>query len=83
MLDSEKQVQQRLPISLLKVKFGSPGDSDEETEEDALTATPNAGDLKDDNLEDGDPVVRSSSTQSLGDQIHAFTTLFDTYWDES
>ena len=78
MLDSHEQVQQRLPILLPKAKFESSGDSDEETEEDAPTATPNASDL-----EDGNPEVPSSSTQSLGDQIHALTTRFDAYWDES
>ena len=57
MLDSEEQVQQHLPIPLLKAKFRSSGDSDEETDEDAATTTPSAG----------DPKVPSSSTQSLGD----------------
>ena len=38
MLDSEEQVQQCLPIPLPKAKFGSPGDSDEETDEDAPAA---------------------------------------------
>ena len=78
MLDSEEQVQQRLPIPLPKAKFGSLGDLDEETDEDALATTPSAGDP-----EDGDPEVPFSSTQSLGDQIHALTTRFDAYWDES
>ena len=55
-------MQQRLPIPLPKAKFGSPGDSDEETDDDAPIATPSAGDLKDDDLE-----VPSSSTQSLAD----------------
>ena len=73
MLDSKEQVQQRLPIPLPKAKFRSPGDSDEETDEDAMAATPSAG----------DPEVPSSSTQSLADQIHALTTRFDAYWDES
>ena len=73
MLDSEEQVQQRLPIPLLKAKFGSSGDSDEETDDDAPAATPSAG----------DPEVPSSSTQSLAFQIHALTTRFDAYWDES
>ena len=77
MLDSEEQVQQRLPILLPKAKFGSLGDSDEETDEDASAATPSAGDL-----EDGDPEVPSNSTQSLNDQIHVLTTRFDAYWDE-
>ena len=72
-LDSEEQVQQRLPIPLPKVKFGSLGNSDEEIDEDPLAATPNAG----------DPEVPSNSTQSLGDQIHALTTRFEAYWDES
>ena len=62
MLDSEEQVQQCLPIPLPKVKFGSPGDLDEEIDDDAPIATPSAGDP-----EDGDPEVPSSSTQSLAD----------------
>ena len=62
MLDSHEQVQQRLPILLPKAKFEISGYSDEETEEDAPDATPNASDL-----EDGNPEVPSSSTQSLGD----------------
>ena len=45
-------MQQCLPIPLPKEKFRSPGDSDEETDEDAPTATPSAG-----NPEDGDPKV--------------------------
>ena len=71
-------MQQRLPISLPKAKFRSLGDSDEETEEDALAATPSVGEL-----EDCDPKVPFSLTQSLADQIHALTTRFDAYWDES
>ena len=71
-------MQQRLPIPLPKAKFRSLGDSDEETEEDALAATPSEGDP-----EDGDPKVPFSSTQSLAYQIHALTTRFDAYWDES
>ena len=73
MLDSEEQVQQHLPILLPKVKFRSPGDSNEETDEDASVFTPSVG----------NPEVPSSLTQSLGDQIHALTTWFDTYWEES
>ena len=61
-----------------KAKFGSPSDSDEETNDDTLAAIPNAADP-----EDGDPEVPSSSTQSLADQIHAHSTWFDAYWDES
>ena len=68
MLDYEEQVQQRLPIPLLKAKFGSLSNSDEEIEEDDLVATPSAGDP-----EDSDPEVPSSSTQSLSDQIHYHT----------
>ena len=60
MLDYEEHVQQRPPIPLPKAKFRSPGNSNEETDEDAPTATPSAGDLEDD-----DPEVPSSSTQSL------------------
>ena len=78
MLDSEEQVQQHLPIPLPKAKFGSPCDSDEKTDDDALAATPSVGDP-----EDGDPKVPSSSIQSLVDQIHTLTTWFDAYWDES
>ena len=78
MLDSEEQMQERLPIPLPKVEFGSLGYLDEETDEDASTATPSTGDL-----EDGDPEVPSSLTLSLTDQIHALTTRFDAYWDES
>ena len=55
------------------MKFGSLSDSDEDTDDDATVATPSAGDLE----------VPSSSTQSLADQIHVFTTRFDAYWDES
>ena len=62
MLDSEEQVQQLLPIPLPKAKFGSPGDLDEETDEDDAVATPSVGDP-----EDGDPKVPSNSTQSLVD----------------
>ena len=78
MLDSEEQVQQRLPIPLPRVKFGSLDKSDDETGDDVPTATPNVSDLV-----DGDPKVPSSSTQSLADQIHALTTRFDAYWNES
>ena len=53
-------MQQRLPIPLPKAKFWSSGDSDEETDDDAVAATPSASDL-----EDGDPEVPSNSTQSL------------------
>ena len=74
MLDSEEQVQQRLPIPLPKAKFESPGDSDEETDDDAVATTPSASDP-----EASDPMVPSSSTQSLVDQIHALTTRFDAY----
>ena len=73
MLNSEEQVQQRLPIPLPRVKFGSPDEFDDETDDDVLATTPNAS----------DPKVPSSSTQSLADQIHALTTRFDAYWDES
>ena len=74
MLDSEEQLQQRLPIPLPKVKFGSSDDSDEETDDDTTAATPSASDPK-----DGDLEVPSSSTQSLANQIHALTTRFDAY----
>ena len=70
------------------MKFGSPDESDDETDndeidddesdDDALTGTPSASDPMDDN-----PKVPSSSTQSLTDQIHALTARFDAYWDES
>ena len=78
MLDSEEQVQQRLPIPPPKVKFRSPNESDDETNDDVPTATPSASDRV-----DGDPKVPSSLTRSLADQIHALTTRFDAYWDES
>ena len=78
MLDSEEQVQQRLPISLPRVKFGSPDKSDDETDNDVPAATPSASDPV-----DGDPEVPSSSNQSLADHIHALTTRFDAYWGES
>ena len=78
MLDSEEQVQLRLPIPLPRVKFGSPYEFDNETNDDVPTTTPSASDLVDD-----DPKVPSSSTQSLVDQIHALTTHFDAYYDES
>ena len=71
-------MQQRLPIPLPKVKFGSPGDSEEEVDEEATVAAPRQGDS-----EDGDPEVPSSSTRSLADQIHALTARFNAYWDES
>ena len=74
MLDSEEQVQQHLPIPLPKENFGSPDNSDNETDDDAPTATPNTSDLVDD-----DPEVPSSSTQSLANQIHALTARFDAY----
>ena len=44
MLDSEEQVQQHLPIPLPMVKFGSLDKSDDETNDDALVATPRASD---------------------------------------
>ena len=78
MLDSEERVQQRLPIPLPKAKFGTSGDSDEETDEDNAIATPSASDPK-----DSGPEVPSNSTQSLADHIHALTTRFDAYWDET
>ena len=78
MLDAEEQVQQRLPIPLPKAKFGSPGDSYEETDEDAPAATQSARDPEDD-----DPEVPSNSIQSLEDHIHALTTWFGAYWDVS
>ena len=75
MLDSEEQVQQGLSIPPPRVKFGSPDESDDETDDDVPVATSD--------LVDGDPEVPYSSTQSLVDQIHALTTRFDAYWDES
>ena len=57
MLDSKEQVQQRLPIPLPKAKYGSPGGSEEEADEDAPTAAPSEGDS-----EDGDHEVTSSPT---------------------
>ena len=70
-------MQQRLPIPLPRAKFGSPDESDEETDEDVPATTPSTRDPV-----DGDPEVPSSSTQSLADQIHALTAHFDAYWDE-
>ena len=60
------------------MKFGSLGDSDEETNEDVAAATLSVDDPEDGNLE-----VPCNSTQSLADQIHALITRFDIYWDES
>ena len=60
MLDFEEQVQQRLPLPLPRAKFGSLDESDDETDDDVPTATPSVSDPV-----DGDPEVRSSSTQSL------------------
>ena len=74
MLDSEEQVQQRPPIPQPKVKFGSPEESDDETDDDVPVSTPNTSDSV-----DGDPEVPSSLTQSLADHIHALTTRFDAY----
>ena len=74
MLDFEEQVQQCLPTSLPKVKFGSPDESGDETDDDVPMATPSAS-----YLVDGDPEVPSSSTQSLADQIHALTARFKAY----
>ena len=71
-------MQQRLPIPLPYAKFGSLGNLDEETDEDAAAVTPSTSDPK-----DGDPEFPSSSTQSLADLIHALTAQFDAYWDES
>ena len=62
MLDSEEQVQQRLLILLPRVKFGSPDESDDETDDDVPAATPKLSDPM-----EGDPEVPSSSTQSLAD----------------
>ena len=78
MLDSEEQVQQCLPIPLPRVKFGSPDESGDETDDDVSTTTPRVSDPVDDDLK-----VSSSSTQSLADQVHALTARFDAYWDES
>ena len=57
MLDFEEHVQQLLHILLPRVKFGSPDESDDKTDDDVPTATPSASDLV-----DGDPEVPSSST---------------------
>ena len=61
-LDSDEQVQQRLPIPLPKEKFESLGDSEEEADDDVAAAAPSEG-----NPEDGDLEVPSNSTQSLSD----------------
>ena len=60
MLDSEEQVQQRLPILLPRVKFGSPDESDDKIDDDVPVARPSASDPMGGALE-----VPSSSTQSL------------------
>ena len=78
MLDSEEQVQQRLSIPLPRAKFESSDELDDETDHDVPATTPSASDPVDGELE-----VPSSLTQSLVDQIHALTTRFDAYWDES
>ena len=56
MLDSEEQVQQRLPIPLTRVKFGSPDEfddeSDDETDDDVQAAKPSSS-----NPVDNDPEV--------------------------
>ena len=62
MLDSEEQVQQRLPIPLPRVKFGCLEESGDETDvdetdDDVPTTKPNAS-----NPVDGDLEVPSSST---------------------
>ena len=57
MLDSEEQMQHRLPIPLPKAKFGISGDLDEDTDNDAIAATPSTG----------DPEVPSSWAQCLAD----------------
>ena len=44
MLDSEEQVQQRLPIPLPRAMFGSSDESDGETDDDVPIATPSASD---------------------------------------
>ena len=71
-------MQQRLPIPLPKAEFGSSVESTEEADDDATAAAPSEGEFEDINLE-----VLSSSTQPLADQIHALTTRFDAYWDET
>ena len=78
MLDSEEQVQQRLPIPLPKAKFGSSTESAEEADDDVAAATPSECES-----EDGDLEVPSSSTKPPADQIHALTKQFDAYWDET
>ena len=61
-----------------KEKFGSPRDSEEEADNDVIATASSEGDS-----EDGDPEVLSSLIQSLANQIHVLTALFDAYWDES
>ena len=61
MLDSEEQVQQRLPIPLLKAKFGSPGNSDEEADDDVAAATLSEGDP-----EDGNPEAENTTRSAAG-----------------
>ena len=55
-------MQQRLPIPLPKAKFKILDELNDETDEDAPTATPSASDLVNGHLE-----VPSCSTQSLAD----------------
>ena len=74
MLAFEEHVQQLLHIPLPRVKFGSPDESNDKSDDDVPTATPSASDLV-----DGDPEVPFSATQSMADQIHALTTHFDAY----
>ena len=78
MLDSDEQVHKCLPIQLPRAKYGSPGESDDKTDDNVPAATPSSSDSV-----ASDPKVPFSSTRSLADQIHELTTRFDAYWDES
>ena len=64
--------------SLPRAKFGSSDDSDYETDDDVPVTTPSGSDPV-----DSDTEVPSGLTQTLADKIHALTTHFDAYWDES
>ena len=71
-------MQQRLSIPLPKVKFERSIELEEEADDDVAVATPTEGES-----EDGDPEFPSSLTQPLAYHIHALTTRFDGYWDET
>ena len=71
-------MQQRLSKPLPKVKFERSIELEEEADDDVAVATPTEGES-----ENGDPEFPSSLTQPLAYHIHALTTRFDGYWDET